>query len=117
MNPFIKRYITEPPVFFPLAVLFHLFLLGAASFSFAGEPMDAGMWYKLIWLALALVFALFICDFRKWAAIGYVVLTGTGLALQYFLPQHHTWRYAAEAAFPFDVIYTGLLLFFFRRFQ
>lgn len=117
MNAFIKRYIIEPPVFFPLAVLFHLFLLGSAVFTFSGETPDAGMWLKIAWLALALIFTIFICAFKKWAALGYILLTGAGLAVQYFTQAHDLWHYAAQSAFPFDVIYTSLILFFFKRFQ
>lgn len=104
-------------MFFPLAVLFHLFLLGSAIYSFAGETMDAGMWLKIAWLALALIFTIFICDFRKWAAYGYILLSAAGLALQYFTKAHDTWHFVAQAAFPFDVIFTSLILFFFNRFQ
>lgn len=117
MNAFVKRYITEPPVFFPLAVLFHLFLLISAVWSFTGEVMDAGMWLKLLWLGLALMFTVFICAFKKWAAFGYILLTAAGLALQYFTQRFDMWHFVALSAFPFDVIYTSLLLFFFKRFQ
>lgn len=79
--------------------------------------MDAGMWLKLGWLALALLFTIFICAFRKWAAFGYILLTAAGLAIQYFTAKHDMWHFVALAAFPFDVIYTSLLLFFFKRFE
>lgn len=109
-NKLLTRLWIEPPVFFPVAVIFHFVLLVSGIVS--GVDTASALWY-----AAGFVLAVFILLLRRWAAIGYVLLAACGLLLAHVLKIPDDYKRLGETLFPFDVIYTAVLLFFFKRFR
>ena len=54
---------------------------------------------------------------RKWAATGYMLFTAINLLLQFALKHEPLWHSAGETMFPFDVLMTAFLLFYYKRFE
>lgn len=117
MPSFFKRLFLDPPVLFPAAMVFHLFLLVRAVVDFSGVPLDSVVWLSALWYAVAFVLTVFICLLRKWAAVGYIVLTMIGLILMYFQPAGSAWQELGTTLFPFDLLVSVFLFFFFKRFR
>ena len=120
---FYDRYFRQIPVLFPLVALAHVVWLGLTVVSFAqldvlGTFIGGGtcvelLLYAVLWLA--------VCDMRRRAAIGYMVLTAINLGLQYLTPAHAEWRSVADALapahIPIDVLMCFFLLFYYKRFR
>lgn len=105
----------EPPVFFPVAVVFHLFLLlrGFADL----RDTFAENWPSLLWYAVAFVLSVFVLLMQRWAAIVYMLLTLVGVLLARVAHVPEFYRELGNTIFPFDAIYSAILLFFFKRFR
>ena len=114
-NDLLKRLWIEPPVFFPVAVVFHLFLLlrGIADM---GDTFSAN-WPSFLWYAVAFILSVFILLMQRWAAIAYMLLTLAGLLLARVLHVPQFYRELGNTLFPFDTILTAIVLFFFKRFR
>jgi hypothetical protein len=118
-QPFFRRVWTGLPVLFPIVGLFQIALFCYNLIRFAldgvlGTAIAAGtcvelMLYALLWIA--------VCDRRRWAAIGYIVLTSVNLLLQFLAPVHSIWHQISDALFPFDALLCFFLLFFYKRFR
>ena len=116
-NPLV-RFFRKPPVLFPLVMLFHAFLLGLHIYYNWQDFSSSLNAIQTAWYVLALFFMLFICDLQRWAALGYIALTIIGLALQFLLTKGNVWHEAGTLTlFPFDLLMTVFLLFYYKRFE
>lgn len=111
----LQRLWHEPPVFLPIAALYHLFLLILGLVELGGSL--AHDWPTLLWYAAALALSVYCLLLKRWAAIAYVLLTATGLLLQFVLPVDVFWKNVGATLMPFDVLMCFFLLFFFKRFH
>ena len=103
----------NPPVFFPIAVLFHAFLF-VSGFVQLGDTLDIN-WPTLAWYLAALIFAVGCLFLQRWAGICYMLLTIAGVLLSRILHVPPFWKSVGATLFPFDVVFSGLLLFFYKR--
>jgi hypothetical protein len=115
----LKRYFTKMPVFFPLIGLFLLAITANEFWSYATDS-DFGFIYWLRPL-LFLVYALLwipICFAQKWAALGFLVVSILGMALNLFGPDiqlKHAIGDVLIKPIPINVLFSFLVLFYFRR--
>lgn len=118
-KPFFVRIFKDPPVLFPLVMLFHLFLLLYAAAQFIGQGVlwtEAGI-IDTAWHLVYFSCWLFVCDMRKWAATGYMIFTAINLLLQFALKHQPVWHDAGITLFPIDVLMTAFLIFYYKRFH
>lgn len=114
---FIERVWNEPPVFFPIAVLFHLFLLVRGMVDFGDLVSTRLGALTIAWYAVGFVLSIFVLLLRRWAAIAYLLLTATGVVLQLTLPKGALWHDVGTTLFPIDAIMMALIFFFYKRFH
>jgi hypothetical protein len=114
-SSFLHRFWHEPPVVFPAAAIFHLFLL-ARGIADLGDTLSYN-WLTLLWYAAAFVLSVYCVLLKRWSAIAYIVLTIAGLLLQFVLPVGIFWKDVGATLFPFDVLTCFFVLFFYKRFR
>lgn len=116
-DSFFKRIWQRPPVVFPLVALFHVVMLVYNVWIFRSEPFPSEGWvfpgifflYTICWL--------FVCDLKRWAAFGYVILTATSIILRYTLKDWAKIELYADTLFPYDILFTFFIMFFYKRFK
>ncbi|KAA5536526.1 hypothetical protein F0919_02335 [Taibaiella lutea] len=115
----LKRYFKQMPVFFPLIGLFLLVMAGIEFWNYAGD----GGYLPVYWLRpiLFLVYALLwipICFGKKWAALGFLILSILGMAFFLFGPDI-TLKHAIGDVYimpiPANILFSFLILFFYRK--
>ena len=117
--PFLTRIFRRPPILFPFVLLFHIVVL---IFNIKPYLLEGGLFggaglVALVWSLIYLVLWLFICDMRKWAATAYMIFAAINLLLQFLLKKDPLWHDAGITLFPFDVLMTVFLLFYYKRFH
>lgn len=112
----IDRLFRKPPVAFPLVALFHLYLLGRAICDFSDIPFPDAVWTQVLWHAAYLAAAAGIVLLRRWGAWMYLGLTAANIILRYVLKDPVDLSALTDAVFPFDIVISFLVLFFYRRF-
>ena len=111
----LYRFWKEPPVIFPMAAIFHLYLL-VSGFIDLGDTIGIN-WPSMLWYITAFLLSIFCLLLKRRAAIAYIMLAIAGLLLQYALPVSIFWKNVGSTLFPFDILYTFFLLFFYKRFR
>jgi len=113
IKTFFRDLIKKPPQLFPLVALFHIAML---IYVVLDNLSDTSQWLQILWTVGYTIFWLFICDMRKWAAIGYLLLTVTNLVLNVPL---RTTAYAVYGSnmFILDVLFSFFVLFYYKRFD
>lgn len=112
------RLVRKPPVLFPLVALFHLVMLVMTLWQFGGQGVlmsREGIIAGSVWL-LYTVLWLFICDMKKWAAIGYIALSLAGLCGQFLTAKDGLLYELGTVLFPFDLLMIVFLMFYYKRF-
>ena len=107
------------PVLFPLVAAFHVVMLVITVFNFGRDGvLDTfiGGGSVLEWLLYTALW-MNVCLQRRWAAIGYIILTAVSLMLQFLTPHNSQWRMIGDTLFPFDVLLCFFLLFYYKRFR
>jgi len=115
----VKRYFRTMPLLFPLV---GLFLAAMAAIEFGSYISDHGFapvyWSRPILYGLYFFFWLFVCFARKWAALGFLLLTIAGMAWFLFGPDmqfKHATGDVLIMPIPVNVLFSFLLLFYYRR--
>jgi len=116
---FLGRYFSNLPIFFPLIGLFHIGLAVYEAWYWIGDDSVS----RLYWLrpAVLLLYALFWCGacmLKKWAGIGYVVLSVINVSFHLFGPDIMLKRAIGDLLFvpiPANLLFAFLLLFYFKR--
>lgn len=115
--PFYKRIWQKPPILFPLVALFHVALLLYMVYDTIADPVGGWILMQPVIMLLYTVFWLFACDMKKWAAIGYILLTTANLALRFVLKDPSALNNFTDTLFPADALFTFFLMFYFKRFE
>ena len=100
LKAFFKDIISKPPALFPWVALFHVLMLVYSVFIFSDEPFPSLGWLQPLWLLGFTVCWLYVCDLRKWAAYGYILLTCANMII-YFVLLHSPDRDFYTSSFPF----------------
>jgi len=115
--PFFKRIYKQPPILFPLAALFLIAMTLIAAVTLYPTPLLQRDWLRPLAMLLYSLCWLFVCDMKKWAAAGFIVMTVICLALQYFAPADSAGRIFASGLFPLDMVLSFFVLLYFKRFH
>ena len=115
----VVRYFTLMPIFFPLIGLFLLGLTLMEAFNYIGDDSIS----RLYWLRPVVLLLYFLtwagaCLARKVPAIGFVALTIINVAAYLFGPDVLLKRALGDLLFvpiPVNLLFSFLLLFFFRK--
>lgn len=118
---FLYNFFRRPPVFFPLIALFHLGLTVSEALNYIGND-EVYMTYWLIPVVLLLYTVLWsgATMYKKWGAIGYVMLTVANVSLHFFAPPSIYKQALGDILFipvPVNLVFSFLLLFYFRRME
>lgn len=118
---FLYNFFRRPPVFFPLIALFHLWLTISEGFNYIGNN-DVYLAYWLI-PVVYLFYTVFWCGatmYKKWGALGYLFLTIANVSVHFFAPASIYKQALGDIMFipvPVNLLFSFLLLFFFRRME
>jgi len=110
----IKEWWSKPPALFPWVALFHLVITSHAIWTFIGEPIDA--WSYPLSFVLYTILWFFVSALKRWAALGYIILTSINLVLHYFLVKDGAWYAFSGAMFPLDILFSFFILVFYKHF-
>ena len=114
IKTFFRDLIKKPPQLFPLVALFHIAMLIYVVWNDISEPYA---WIQILWMLGYTVFWLFICDMKKWAALGYLALTVIDLVLRFTLKSPDNLAIYVSDMFILDVLFSFFVLFYYRRFD
>lgn len=116
-DTFFRRIIRRQPVLFPIAALFLLAMTLIAAITLYPTPLLQRDWLRPLAMLLFSLIWIFVCDFRKWAAMSFISLTMIALALQYFAAEDSPGKIFASGIFPLDMILSLFVLIYFKRFR
>jgi hypothetical protein len=121
---FIRDIIKKAPKPFPYIAVFHVLMGLLVLLINWGDPIEMFI-VDILWIVAFTICWLYVCDLRKWAAIGYVLLTIINIVL-YISPilRHQSematadWQstYVSVMLVP-GLLFSFFVLFFFRRFN
>ncbi|MGN6568181.1 MAG: hypothetical protein ACTHJ0_09525 [Flavipsychrobacter sp.] len=114
IKTFVRDLIKKPPQLFPLVALFHIAMLIYTIWNDIGESY---LWIQILWIVGYTIFWFFICDMRKWAAIGYLSLTVIDLILRFALKSPNDLAIYVSDMFILDVLFSFFVLFYYKRFD
>jgi hypothetical protein len=114
LKTFIKGVTTKPPLIFPLVALAHLLWLVYSLWAARTATVANMEWIQPLWMVGHATFWIFTCDGRKWAAMGYILLSCLNLALYFGLLRYQRDMYTSPM-FPTDLMFSFFVLFFYRR--
>lgn len=121
---FLRDIIKKAPKPFPYIAIFHVLVGVLVLLINWGDPIGSFI-LDLVWVAAFSFCWFFLCDLKKWAAIGYILLTIANIVLfLYPVLMHRTemdieeWQgtYVSVMLIP-GLIFSFFVLFFFRRFN
>jgi len=112
LQTFIRDTIRKPPVLFPLLAVFHI---GMTVYVIYADLLDKHLWAQVLWMLAFSFFWLFICDLRKWAAMGYLILTSIDVIL-YFIMHSEKSIYVSNM-FLLDVLFSFFIFLFYKKFE
>jgi len=115
----IARYFTVMPIFFPLIGLFLLAMTLFEAWSFLGDDSVGRIyWLRPAVMLLYFIFWSTICLGKKWGGIAFIALTIANVAFQLFGPDIVLKHAIGDLLFvplPVNLVFSFLLLFFFRK--
>jgi len=114
IKTFVRDLIKKPPQLFPLVALFHIAML---IYTVWNDISGSYEWIQILWVLGYTFFWLFICDMRKWAAIGYLILTVTDVILRFTLKSPTSLDLYVSDMFILDVLFSFFVLFYYKRFD
>jgi hypothetical protein len=120
-RPFLLQYFTRMPIVFPLVGLFLLGMAGFEAWNYLGDDEVS----RIYWLRPAVLFLYFLfwsgaCFRLKKPGLAFLVLTMVNVAFHLFGPDILLKRALGDILFiplPVNILFSFLLLFYFRRLQ
>ena len=109
--------VRKPPILFPLVGLFHVLLLGWYVWSDRSVPFPSIVFLELVWMTGYTVFWIAASDFRKWGALGYIVLTIINASLYLAIRNGMISRDYMSNMFLLDGLFSVFLLFYYKKFR
>ncbi len=121
---FVRDIIKKAPKPFPYIAIFHVLVGLLVLLINWGDPIEI-FFIDIVWIIAFTICWLYICDLRKWAAIGYILLTVANIVLYIYPSLTHMaememidWQssYVSVMLVP-GLLFSFFVLFFFRRFN
>jgi hypothetical protein len=115
----IVRYFTQMPIFFPLIGLFMLGLALSECWSYATDhDYGAIYWFRPVLFFIYFLIWVPICYAKKWAGFTFLILSILGMSFDMFGPDimlKHAIGDVLIKPIPINILFSFLLLFYFRR--
>ena len=109
--------VNKPPILFPLIGLFHIFLLLWTIYDDRSVSFPGIVWLEVLWLTGYTVFWLAACDFRKWGAVGYILMTLLDASLYLAIMNGKISRDYLSNMFLLDGLFSVFLVFYYKSFR
>lgn len=116
-TPFYKRIWQKPPVAFPIILVFHIGLLAYMVYDAIADPIGGLLLFQPLSMLLFTVAWLFICDLKRWAAFTYMGLTTINLWMRFVITDEINRVYFTDVLFPADIVFTFIILLYFKKFK
>ena len=117
VKEFTVDIVRKPPISFPLIGLFHLLWLFGTIWSDRHEPFPDVVWLEELWMAGYTFFWIVACDLRKWGAIGYIAITVLNASLYLGGRYGKVPRDYVSDMFLIDILFSGFLVFYYKKFR
>jgi hypothetical protein len=114
---FVNDIVRNPPVLFPLIGLFHILWLLWSLWSAHNEPFPNIVWLDVLWMVGYTLFWIAACDYRKWGALGYILLTLVNASLYLAIMNGKISRDYLSNLFLLDGLFSVFLVFYYKRFR
>ena len=114
---FITDIIKKPPMLFPMVGLFHVLWLVWIIWDDRSVLFQSIIWLQVLWLAGYTIFWIGVCDLRKWAAIGYILLTVLSISVYIAVKNHILSATYISDIFSIDVLFSFILLYYYKLFR
>jgi hypothetical protein len=116
-----KQYLSDitrkPLILFPLVALAHILWLLWIVWGNRHVPIYDIEWLQAAWMLGYTIFWIGACDYRKWGALGYIVLTLLNMILFVAVKNINLRELYMSPIFLLDDLFSFFLLFFFKRFD
>jgi hypothetical protein len=109
--------IHKPPLLFPLVALFHLFMLIYSTWIVHTEPFPSIRYLQPLWLFAYTICWIFVCDMRRLAALGYIMVTILNIILLVTIKSRDMKELYTASLFPMDILFSFFVLFYYKRFD
>lgn len=120
-KPFWVQYFTRMPIVFPLVGLFLLAMAAFEAWNYLGDnEVSSIYWLRPVIMLLYFLFWAGACFGSKKAGLAFLVLTIANVAFYLFGPDSVPKRALGDILFiplPVNILFSFLLLFYFRRLQ
>lgn len=110
----IQRLWQKPPVAFPAIGLIHVSALIYLVYDYITDPVLIAQPISMLLYTVAWLFA---CDLRKWAVFVYMGLTTLNLWARFMIDDAMIRNNYTDVIFPADVIFTFILLLYYKKFD
>jgi len=116
VKEFVTDIVRKPPILFPLVALAHVVWLLWTIWNDRSAPFGGIEWLQVLWLLGYTICWITASDFRKWGAIGYMLLTMVNITLFLTVKNYTNRDLYMSNMFLLDGVFSFFLLFYFKRF-
>ncbi len=109
--------VRRPPILFPAVGLFHVLWLLWTIWDDRSLHFPGIEWLQVLWLAGYTLFWLAACDFRKWGATGYIILTLINASIYLAVRNSKLSVLYMSNMFLLDGLFSVFLVFYYKRFR
>lgn len=113
---FLGRIISRPPVLFPAVALFHVLIFSYSLWNYSDFEFPSIYWTPVAWLLAYTLLWLFVCDLRRWAALGYLGLTTLHILLHFALSASEAATFTPSFMLVY-ILFSFFILFYYRIFH
>lgn len=114
---FVKRIFSKPPAIFPWLGVFQLAMTLHAVWTLLSIPVTQIDWLRPLSLAIYTTLWFIVCDMKRWAAIGYTVMTAACILMRFYAAPDTALSIFGDAFFPVDILMCFFIMYFFRKFE
>jgi len=114
---FVVDIVKKPPVLFPLVGLFHVLWLAGTIWADRNIHFPDIAWLEVLWLVGYTSCWIAACDFRKWGATGYILLTLLNTSLYFAIRNGKAPIDYMSNMFLIDGLFSIFLLVYYKRFR
>lgn len=114
---FVTDIIKKPPMLFPMVGLFHVLWFAWIIWDDRDVLFQRIILLHVLWLAGYTIFWIGVCDLRKWAAIGYILLTVLSISVYIGVKNHLLSEMYISNIFSIDVLFSFVLLYYYKHFS
>ncbi len=107
----------KPPILFPLVGLAHILWLLVTLWGDRQEPFPSLVWLEVVWMVGYTTFWIAASNFRRWGALGYILLTILNASLYLAIRNQKLPVDYLSNMFLIDGVLSVFLLFYYKQFR